>query len=201
MDYYLRTDIKYTKEDKENYKRLKEQQAEEKISRQQWQRGDWEYNWYGNGLLESVKKPDGSLVSFEYDALGRRISKTVGESIKRFLWDANVILHEWELEKKDKPRLYLNDLGELIKDDPEPISNLVTWVYEEKTFVPSAKIVANETFSIISDCIGRPVQCYNENGSLVWQVDYDIYGRLQRYFGVFQIKGRLQCQMLCNIYK
>ena len=99
MDYYLRTDIKYTKEDKENYKKLKEQQEVQEVSNQEWQRGDWEYNWFGNGMLKSVRKPDGSLVKMEYDALGRRISKTIGENIKRFLWDGNILLHEWDLVK------------------------------------------------------------------------------------------------------
>lgn len=32
---------------------------------EQWQRGDWEYTWSANG----------SLVEYEYDALGRRTKK------------------------------------------------------------------------------------------------------------------------------
>ena len=180
FDYYLRSDIRYSHEDKENYKKLKEEQ---KLSSKEWRHGDWEYNWYGNGMLKSVRKPDGSLVSFEYDALGRRISKTTGENIKRFLWDGNVLLHEWDLDKKLKPRPYLNDLGELIHDETEPITSLVTWIYQEKSFVPSAKIQGEERFSIISDYIGRPVQAYNENGSLIWETDYDIYGRLRNLHG------------------
>ncbi|WP_169051681.1 hypothetical protein [Flavobacterium sp. H122] len=83
-------------------------------------------------------------------------------------------MNEWDLDKKDKPSPYLNDFGELINDETEPINNLVTWVYEERTFVPSAKIQGEERFSIISDYIGRPVQCYNEKGALVWETDYDI---------------------------
>ncbi|WP_317125565.1 RHS repeat-associated core domain-containing protein [Flavobacterium columnare] len=52
-------------------------------------------------------------------------------------------------------------------------------MYQENSFVPSAKIQGEAQFSIISDYIGRPVQCYSENGSLVWSTDYDIYGGLR----------------------
>nr|WP_262921828.1 RHS repeat-associated core domain-containing protein [Flavobacterium amniphilum] len=74
-------------------------------------------------------------------------------------------------------------MGELINDEAEPLNNLVTWIYQQRTFVPSAKIQGEERFSIISDYIGRPVQAYNENGSLLWQTDYDIYGRLRNLQG------------------
>lgn len=183
MDYYLRTDIKYTKEDKENYKKLKEQQEVQEVSNQEWQRGDWEYNWFGNGMLKSVRKPDGSLVKMEYDALGRRISKTIGENIKRFLWDGNILLHEWDLVKQDKPKTLLNELGEVYLEKQEPISNLVTWVYDNNNYNPSAKITGEERVSIINDYLGTPVQAYNENGALIWERELDIYGKIRKIDG------------------
>ncbi|MCV9933859.1 hypothetical protein OIU80_16365 [Flavobacterium sp. LS1R47] len=67
----------------------------------------------------------------------------------------------------------------LVYDKPEPIENLITWVYEEGNFVPSAKIIDEEKFSIVNDYIGRPVQVYSELGELVWESDYDIYGGLK----------------------
>ncbi|MDW8852402.1 RHS repeat-associated core domain-containing protein [Flavobacterium sp. MMLR14_040] len=56
-------------------------------------------------------------------------------------------------------------------------------IYEGGSFVPSAKIVGNNKFSIINDYIGRPVQAYNEKGDLVWETDYDIYGDLRNLKG------------------
>lgn len=46
--------------------------------------------------------------------------------------------------QKEKPRPYLNDLRELIKDEAEPINNLITWVYDNNNYNPSAKIIENE---------------------------------------------------------
>ncbi|WP_319004973.1 RHS repeat domain-containing protein [Flavobacterium frigoritolerans] len=52
-------------------------------------------------------------------------------------------------------------------------------MYEEGSFVPTAKIIGEEKFSIVNDYIGRPVQVYSEIGELVWETDYDIYGGLK----------------------
>ncbi|WP_136668189.1 DUF6531 domain-containing protein [Flavobacterium sp. H122] len=205
LAYYLQNDRVYTKEEKEEYQKLKENITQEEINSQQWQYGDWEYNWYGNGMLKSVRKPDGSLVKMEYDALGRRIKKVCHEKVNLYLWDGNVLLHEWNYQKGEEPKTSVNDLGEVYLEKQETIHNLVTWVYEERTFVPSAKIQGEERFSIISDYIGRPVQCYNENGSLIWQTDYDIYGDLrnlqgERQFVPFRQLGQYEDVELEGLY-
>jgi RHS repeat-associated protein len=154
---------------------------------QEWQQGDTAYNWLANGMLASVTNEDGTTVKFEYDALGRRTAKLVIPPlgarglIYRYFWDGNVLLHEWKYELKQRPKLTIDKEGELSYNAKEPIENLVTWVYEEGSFAPSAKIVANETFSIINDYIGRPIQCYNESGNIVWETDYDIYGQLRNF--------------------
>ncbi|WP_147278242.1 RHS repeat domain-containing protein, partial [Porphyromonas macacae] len=51
-------------------------------------------------MLKSVKRPDGEVVSFEYDPLGRRISKRYKGTTTRWVWDGNVPLHEWTDEEK-----------------------------------------------------------------------------------------------------
>ena len=66
----------------------------------------------------------------------------------------------------------------------EPVENLVTWVYEEGSYVPVAKIQNGERYTIISDYIGRPVEAYNSYGNVVWQADYDVYGDLLNIKGI-----------------
>lgn len=173
-------------------------------------KGNWHYNWYGNGMLESVIKPDGKKISFEYDALGRRTAKkqtTVSLSgiehvekgkITRFVWDGNVPLHEWKYDLKDRPTLAVDDVGMLIESEPEPISNLITWVFDEGSFKPTAKIVDGNTYSIITDYLGTPVEAYNTKGEKVWEVEYDIYGNIrkqtlgQQNFVPFRYQGQYE---------
>ena len=51
------------------------------------------------------------------------------------------------------------------------------------SYVPTAKIVGDRHYSIVSDYIGRPVQAYDDNGNIVWQADYDIYGNIRNLHG------------------
>ncbi|WP_240601639.1 RHS repeat domain-containing protein [Flavobacterium columnare] len=101
--------------------------------------------------------------------------------VQSYLWDGNVLLHEWTYLKGQEAETSVNDLGEVYLSQKETVEDLVTWIYQENSFVPSAKIQGEEQFSIISDYIGRPLQCYNEKGSLIWSTDYDIYGGLRNF--------------------
>ena len=148
-----------------------------------WQSGDYTYTWQGNGMLRSVTRPDGKTVTFKYDALGRRIEKVFDERVYRYLWDGDVILHEWEYAEAERPNMVVTETGEITLDRPEPVENLITWVYDSDNYVPTAKIVGDRHYSIISDYIGRPVQAYDDKGNIVWQADYDIYGNLRNLHG------------------
>ena len=120
----------------------------------------WRYDWQSDGMLARVVRPDGKEVSFAYDALGRRIRKTYAGTTTRFVWDGNVPLHEWTEEAEE---------------------SMVTWLFEQDTFVPAAKLVANgECFSIISDYLGTPLQAYDKQGNKVWEQELDIYGRQRK---------------------
>ena len=148
-----------------------------------WQSGDYAYTWQGNGMLRSVTRPDGKTVTFRYDALGRRIEKVFDGRVYRYFWDGDVILHEWDYAEADRPNTVVTETGEVTLDRPEPVENLITWVYDSDSYVPTAKIVGDRHYSIISDYIGRPVQAYDDNGNIVWQADYDIYGNVRNLHG------------------
>ena len=163
----------------------------------QWQSGDYAYTWQGNGMLRSVTRPDGKTVTFRYDALGRRIEKVFDGRVYRYLWDGDVILHEWDYAEADRPNTVVTEAGEVTLDRPEPVENLITWVYDSDSYVPTAKIVGDRHYSIISDYIGRPVQAYDDNGNIVWQADYDIYGNVRnlngsRQFIPFRLLGQYE---------
>ncbi|WP_036870559.1 RHS repeat domain-containing protein, partial [Porphyromonas macacae] len=122
--------------------------------------GDWAYEWQGNGMLKSVKRPDGETVSFKYDPLGRRISKTYQDRTTRWVWDGNVPLHEWTDEE-----------------------DITTWVFEEGSFVPCAKLQNGESYSIITDYPGTPTEMYNSKGKKTWSAELDIYGCVRTFRG------------------
>jgi len=163
-------------------------------------KGNWAYEWYGGGMLKSVYRPDSKKITFEYDALGRRTVKIVGQhselvsdysdpktTITRFVWNGNVPLHEWQYLLKNRPKFLVNKEGFLEKDKDEPINKITSWVFDEGTFKPAAKIVNGEHFSIITDYLGTPVEMYNSEGEKTWEVEYDIYGKVRKL-----VKGSLK---------
>ena len=129
-------------------------------------------------MLGSVTRPDGKVVTFKYDALGRRIEKTINGRVHRYLWDGDVVLHEWEYDETERPQQIVAENGDVSFDRPEPTDNLVTWIYDTDGYVPTAKLVNGKRYGIVSDYIGRPVQAYDEHGVVIWQADYDTYGNL-----------------------
>jgi len=144
------------------------------------QKGNWKYEWFNDGMLKSVKRPDNKAVDFEYDALGRRTAKLYDGKITRFVWDGNVPLHEWQYNLKDRPEIVVDEFGMLAESQPEPLENLITWVFDEGTFKPAAKITEDENYSIITDYLGTPIEMYNGQGEKTWQAEYDIYGKVRK---------------------
>jgi len=149
------------------------------IQNPEWQSGDWAYCWNANGMLGKVKRPDGKEISFEYDALGRRTSKIGNKKITRYIWDANVILHEWSYDLQERPKTFVDDEGNVIAGK-EPLENIITWIYDETGHYPAAKIERGEKYSIINDYLGTPVQAYNDVGEKVWERELDIYGEIRK---------------------
>ncbi len=138
----------------------------------------WHYEWYANGMLKQVVKPDGKEVTFKYDALGRRIEKCFDRIITRWIWDHNIPLHEWQYPESKKPEPVINESGKVTYNTPEPTNQLTTWIFDADSFRPAAKIINGQTHSIICDYLGTPQEMYNEQGTKVWEGVLDIYGRM-----------------------
>lgn len=150
----------------------------------EWQTGDWAYTWQANGMLQSVQDPQGQITRFEYDALGRRTAKIHGDTIHRYLWNGNVMLHEWRYALADRPKLGINEQGVLAYDRQEPVSdNLITWIYDQDSFTPCAKVVNGNMYTIVSDYLGTPTHAFDANGRKVWECELDIYGKVRKITG------------------
>ncbi len=138
----------------------------------------WRYEWNEAGLLVRVKRPDSFEVSFTYDALGRRLEKEFLDTVTRWVWDGNVPLHE---QRSD----YRRDWDEVKKciyweETKQP---LVTWVFEEGTFIPTAKLTETQKLSIAANYLGTPEAMYRDDGEAVWQCELNSYGKVRNFRG------------------
>ena len=116
------------------------------------------------------------------------------EKVIKFLWDGNVLLHEWQEDaaesKKPVPQIdyqadYVVKLSEkkkqeerqkAAKGEPAPES-LVTWIFQDD-FIPRARITKDESYSIMTDYLGTPAEAYDDSGTLVWKRELDINGNV-----------------------
>jgi RHS repeat-associated protein len=146
-------------------------------------RESWLYKWNANGSLKEVTRPDRQTVCFEYDALGRRTAKTYNGKVTRWLWDGNTPLHEWTYDEKDRPKTVTDKFGLTHKEGEEPTENITTWVFEEGSFRPAAKLTEDKKYSIITDYLGTPAQMYDEKGQLTWEARLDMYGKVATFAG------------------
>jgi hypothetical protein len=46
--------------------------------------------------------------------------------------------------------------------------NITTWVFEESSFRPAAKLTNDKKYAIVTDCLGTPTQIYDEKRQAVW---------------------------------
>nr|HPI54302.1 RHS repeat-associated core domain-containing protein [Chitinophagaceae bacterium] len=137
----------------------------------------WQYSYFANGMLKEVIRPDKKKVSFTYDALGRRLSKKFESTITKWVWDGNLPLHEWQ-ETNEAQKI--DEQGNIV---PKEKLKFTTWLFEEGSFVPCAKLQDGKSFSIITDHLGTPMAMLNQQGEKVWEGIQDIYGRITTLVG------------------
>jgi RHS repeat-associated protein len=86
------------------------------------------------------------------------------------------------LRERSPPQHSINDTGEVI-EEKEQVDNLITWVFEDGSFVPCAKIENENEYSIIADYLGTPTHAYDSKGEKVWEREIDCYGKVRRLNG------------------
>jgi RHS repeat-associated protein len=142
------------------------------VSKLTAQGAEWTYAWNGAGQLAEVVRPDGQVVRFAYDALGRRVRKTFRGRVTRWVWDGYVPLHEWQ------------ELA--VGPGVGSVDDLTTWLFEDASFVPAAKLTAQGAQSVFCDHLGTPLALYDGQGHQTWEVELDSYGAVRRGRGQAQ---------------
>ncbi|CAM4077027.1 RHS repeat-associated core domain-containing protein [Flavobacterium branchiophilum] len=67
----------------------------------------------------------------------------------------------------------------------DPLSeNLITWIFEEDSFSPIAKLRGNKKYSILADHLGTPIEAYADDGNLVWERSLNANGKVLKETGI-----------------
>ena len=131
----------------------------------------WRYRWNADGSLAKVVRPDKREVEFTYDALGRRLSKSFGTTVTRWVWNGNVPLHQWKQHRE------YSVMEDRWHTDTER-RDMTVWLFDEESFVPVAMIKEGRSYSILTDQLGTPTEAYDADGNEVWSRVLDMDGNV-----------------------
>lgn len=117
------------------------------------------FNYNALNQLESVENQQQKTV-YQYDALGRRISKVNAQSETQFLWLDNTLLSETTTQTSSKAR------------------TAKIYLFEPGTHKPLAVVQDSEIYHYHLDHLGTPQEITNSRGKLAWSASFKAYGNL-----------------------
>ena len=124
----------------------------------------WQYVWDAQGRLIEAIDANGVSTRFEYDALGRRVAKHHGGRVTRWLWDEDVVVHEW-VEEGGRS---------------SPVS---TWLFEPESHIPLARLQPSAEDAVVTDHLGTPVALLDSAGEISWSAELGIWGEARVHRG------------------
>ena len=124
--------------------------------------GATRYVYDSTDMLTSARTPD-SFWEAEYDALSRRISKTIGEKKTEFYWDKERLMAELRADGSVRLYVYVDDFA------------LVPFMFLEYESLEAAPESGNGYY-IYSDHHGVPLMAEDDIGRTVWSAQIDPYG-------------------------
>ncbi|EUB87800.1 RHS repeat protein [Pseudomonas sp. GM30] len=118
-----------------------------------------EYRYDCQHRLIGLTRADGQTASYQYDAFGRRLRKTVDGQITEFFWQGDHLVAE------------------------SSSTHYRSYVYEPGTFRPLALLDGKGPkkacpFYYQLDHLGTPQELTDYSGEIVWSAQYDAYGKV-----------------------
>lgn len=151
--------------------------SEEKRGKSQRLHTEYQYN--GWNQLTSVVK-DGFKTHYRYDALGRRIGKSV--------------THLKSKQKKHTNFCWNGDqLWSETNRTPKGLDSQL-YIFEPNSFRPLALVKNEEIHHYHLDHLGTPQEITNAAGDIVWQAQYKAYGQIAGFSEKPQINNPLRFQ-------
>ncbi|MGK3992596.1 RHS repeat-associated core domain-containing protein [Sorangium sp. So ce1024] len=137
----------------------------------------WRYHWSDGGLLQRVDKPDGTTLSFVYDAFARRVLKKIatpggGTYVHRYVWSGDVLLHE---VRRHVPRA------------GDPVVEVRTYCHGPRDPVPMAqrtdRIVGEQRVEgawefLVTDANDAPDAIVSGQGKVLVEIEMDAWGKV-----------------------
>jgi len=134
-------------------------------------KGTWQYSFNKQNCLIRAESSNGIIVTFSYDAFGRRIWKRCGSQEIRYLWMGEVLI------------------GELIYIDKTQVVEK-EYLYKPGTYIPLLVKINNKVYFYHTDHLGTPWRLIDMRGKIVWEANYCPFG--QAYIKISEVTNNLR---------
>lgn len=131
-----------------------EYDADGNLTRRKTPVGDWTFRYNALGLLQMVVRPDGQQVTFGYDALRRRVSKSSAGGETRWEWDGHRPIHE-----------------------VPPSGETITWLWDDGRRCALGRLDEQGVELAVHDINGGAAALVDAKGALVWSGTMGLYGQ------------------------
>jgi RHS repeat-associated protein len=122
--------------------------------------GITEYAYDGDGFLRAVRLPTGTLIQYDYDALGRRVRRRADGRVTIFHWD-----------------------GESVQGEATEGETPIWYIFLPASLIPLAVVTNDEIHSLLFNHIGTVTEAYDESGELSWAAELSAFLDLRREEG------------------
>ncbi|MGB9178336.1 MAG: RHS repeat-associated core domain-containing protein, partial [Pyrinomonadaceae bacterium] len=116
----------------------------------------WQYTYNSRNLLIRAEGRNGQVISFGYDAFGRRLWKRSGEIRVSYIWAGEYLVRE-------------------VKEDGS-LSSAQDYLYYPGTYTPLSTRIDGKVYYYHTDHLGTPRRLTDPYGNTVWSADYDAFG-------------------------
>jgi RHS repeat-associated protein len=135
----------------------------------------WSYSYDGGGMLTTVARPDRTVVSFVYDAFGRRVQKQISApnaggqrrtTTTQFVYSVGSLLHE---------------ITRKAAESGDPIVEQKSYCFEDSRFIPLAHYSGKhdgdgDWYHYVNDAAGAPLRVVGAGGKVEWTASRDPWG-------------------------
>jgi RHS repeat-associated protein len=126
-------------------------------------RGRETYSYDSRGFLVSVSRDGRAYWEGEYDALGRRTSKTTLDGTTQFIWNTDQLAAEIDPAGRLRVYLYTDSLA------------LAPFMFIDYAS-PEADPASGTAYYVFSDHLGAPLVIEDAQRQVVWRCTYTAYG-------------------------
>ncbi len=133
------------------------------------------YAWNAEHQLLEVGLPDGSHVTFRYDALGNRIEIAHGSDIRRYVYDRGVISAEYD-GNNDLVVTYVHTPQTFAFANPGAVADIANIMAEVKPSQILEMERNDHRYFHLADALGSTTALTDEGATVVERNGYEAYG-------------------------